>query len=125
MNSNDFQAGQIVCLEYRDRYLYAEVIQLSALGRRCWVRPLILVVSAIQPGEIGCGDAEEIYDLRQGIDLLLPMTLFRVALDTEAFPLLTQLESWDSTAEVQASLVACHQLNQLIQQVWQGCPSAF
>lgn len=124
VDSTDFQAGQIVCLEHEDTCLYAEVIQLSTLRQRCWVRPLILVVPTTQSGEIGCGD-EATYNLRQGVDLLLPVTLFRVALDTEVFPLLAQLESQDPKPEVQIAWVARHQLNQFIQQVWQACPSDF
>lgn len=122
--STDFQAGQIVCLEHEDTCLYAEVIQLAVLRQRCWVRPLILVVPAAQPGEVGCGD-EATYDLRQGVDLLLPVTLFRAALDTEVFPLLTQQESWDPKPEVEIAVVARHQLKQFVQQVWQAYPSAF
>lgn len=80
--------------------------------------------STPQSGEIGWGD-EATYDLRQGVDLLLPVTLFRVALDTEVFPLLTQQESQDPKPEVQLAWVGRHQLNQFIQQIWQACPSAF
>ncbi len=36
----NFQAGQIVFLEYGDSRLYAEVIQVVVERNLCWVRPL-------------------------------------------------------------------------------------
>ncbi len=127
MNIPDFRACQILCLEHKDTRLYAEVIQVMEARQRCWVRPLILVISpaaqsdpTLWPEEVS--DRSTLYDLRQGADLLWPMTLFRVALDTEVLPLLARLESQElpKPAIPPSGLTARHQLNQFVQQVWQA-----
>ena len=127
----DFQVYQIICLEYEDTRLYAEVIQVAAARQTCWVRPLVLVVSSSSITEtelqLGYGDQTlQFYDLRQGADLLWPTKLFREALDTEVLPLLLQLESQDHKADHQtAALAARQRLQQFIHQVWQAHPGMF
>ncbi|MDX2244725.1 MAG: hypothetical protein NW224_28965 [Leptolyngbyaceae cyanobacterium bins.302] len=110
-----FKPSQIVCLEHTDQRLFSEVIQTVEATQICWVRPLLLIQST---SCFSVGIEEEtsrLYDLRQGADLLLPATLFRVAFDTEVIPLLTMLNNLD---ELDSNHSKHHsKLNQLIQQV--------
>ncbi|MGB3402594.1 MAG: hypothetical protein WBA77_07875 [Microcoleaceae cyanobacterium] len=115
-----FQPQQIVGLECQNTCLYAEVIQVVTLRQMCWVRPLMLVeidpsFEAVQPFRI-------LSDLRQGSDLILPVSLFRAALDTEVIPLLMQLDAHpDKTAQVGAH----KDLQAFIRRVWQVSPEVF
>jgi hypothetical protein len=63
-----------------------------------------------------------LYDLRQGADLVWPVTLFRPALDTEVIPLLMQLDAPDATADASE---AHRQLSWFVRQVWQANQSDF
>lgn len=124
----EFQPHQIVCLTHKDKALYAEVIQFVAKRGLCWVRPLALL-QVQRPDAIATPST--IYDLRQGADLLCPHSLFRVALDTEVIPILTELntlknQSADSGATAsENSPSACYSLQNFIRQVWQAFPEAF
>ncbi|WP_333331449.1 hypothetical protein [Microcoleus sp. T3_A4] len=116
----NFKPGQIVSLECGDACLHSEVIQVVEARQVCWVRPLMLVVSA--PGK----DSPTEYtlsDLRDGADLLWPLSLFRAALDTEVISLLTELHSLD--AEKKDGAIASRQLRDFVDQVWEAFPSAF
>ncbi len=79
----NFQAGQIVFLEYGDSRLYAEVIQVVVERNLCWVRPLLLVIQE--------SEARQVSDLRSTSDLLWAINLFQPALDTEVIELYTQI----------------------------------
>ena len=90
----------------------------------CWVRPLMLVV--FQSGDDLCDRLSEDYtvsDLRNGADLLWPLSLFRAALDTEVISLLSQLYSLDS--EKKDAVIASRQLRDFVDRVWAAFPSAF
>lgn len=111
-----FQPCQIVCLEHQNRCLYAEIIQVLPSRGRFWLRPLMLGIWPLDadlkapPGEL--------YDLRQGADLVWPTTGFRLAWDTEVIPLLMQLETLDQTP---ARLILAHcQLRDFVEGVWQA-----
>lgn len=107
-----FQPYQIVCLESPNSYLYSEVIQVVTSRQLCWVRPLLLFSHSLQ----------EILDLRDTSDLLLPISLFQPALDTEVIPLLTQLpESNFLSDDTQARF----QLRNFINEVWQAHKNVF
>jgi len=110
------KAARIVCLdassiEYRtsahqrlqhDRlYLFAEVIDTIEISSRYWVRPLVLARS--NP-EI---QLEFLHDLRDAAQLILPIELFRDALDTEVLPLISELfhPTKDSTRSANAQKV--------------------
>ncbi|MCM0591042.1 MAG: hypothetical protein HEQ35_19065 [Gloeotrichia echinulata IR180] len=108
--SLNFQPGQIVSLEYGDRNLYAEVIQVVVERQLCWVRPLLLVTVT--------QESPLITDLRDGSDLLWPVNLFRPALDTEVITILTQLFAKPPKAEPDSA--AKQQLHQFIHQLWQA-----
>jgi len=116
----NFKPGQIVSLECGDACLHSEVIQVVEARQVCWVRPLMLVVSASGkdlPAEY------TLSDLRDGADLLWPLSLFRAALDTEVISLLTQLQSLDS--EKKDGAIASRQLRDFVDRVWEAFPSAF
>lgn len=118
----NFGPSQIVCLEFRDACLYADVIQVVSARRLCWVRPLMLVVSVCDDSSFAHED-RILWDLRDGSDLLWPLSLFRVALDTEVIPLLTELQSLDS--EGKDVVIAHRQLRDFVGKVWAAYPSAF
>ncbi|MBE9056464.1 hypothetical protein [Sphaerospermopsis sp. LEGE 08334] len=112
--SFNFQPGQIVSLDYGNRNLYAEVIQVVTERNLCWVRPLLLANFT--------HELPLITDLRDASDLLWPVNLFRTALDTEVISLLSQLLPKEPKADTDT--VAQQQLNQFIHQLWQACQDA-
>jgi len=121
-----FQPRQIVCLEHENTRLYTEVIEVVTARQICWVRPLMLVVSPLGHDSLPAFSPEQLnlYDLRQGADLLWPVSLFRVALDTEVIPLLVQLDNPDEGP--QANNAEAHQqLSCFIRKVWQASKNAF
>lgn len=123
------QPSEIVCLEYKDSRLYAEVIQLSQWRQVAWVRPLALIATSHEAQELmdwsettGQGD-RVFYDLRQGADLLWPTSLIRRALDTEVMPIFTQLHGPEKPAK-DAKEVR-QKLNYFVREVWRAYPNAF
>jgi hypothetical protein len=87
-----FQPSQIVGLEHETSCLYAEVVQVIESRQNCWVRPLMLVFwSEATQMQNSLATMAARYDLRHDSDLLLPLTLFRVALDVEVLPWLADL----------------------------------
>ncbi len=120
----NFKPGQIVSLECGNTCLHSEVIQVVEARQVCWVRPLILVV--FQSEDDLCDRLSEDYtvsDLRNGADLLWPLSLFRAALDTEVISLLSQLYSLDS--EKKDAVIASRQLRDFVDRVWTAFPTAF
>lgn len=87
-----FQDGQIIYLQHETLRLYAETIQIIKTRKLCWARPLALIQL---PAERYSDryEALMLHDLRQGSDLLLPISLFQIALDTETIPVITQLNA--------------------------------
>jgi hypothetical protein len=122
MNLNpEFQPGQIVGLDCQSTCLYAEVIQVVTQRQMCWVRPLMLVER-----DQFCEErllSRIVSDLRQSSDLILPLSLFRVALDTEVIPLLMQLNINQDKAPIPT--LAHEHLQAFIRRVWQATPQAF
>ena len=121
-----FQPRQIVCLEHENTRLYTEVIEVVTSRQVCWVRPLMLAVSPLEPDSLPTFWPEHLhlYDLRQGADLLWPASLFRLALDTEVIPLLVQLDDPSKMQPANPS-EAHQQLSGFVRQVWQAYKSAF
>jgi hypothetical protein len=128
-----FQPCQIVCIELRDTRLYAEVVQTVEQTQVCWVRPLVLMKDC---SSLERGNAEfvtqRVYDLRQGSDVMLPAVLFRVALDIEVIPLITDLHSIDPAiaagttfSTVESSSAQHQQLNEFVRKVCVEHPEAF
>jgi hypothetical protein len=114
----NFQPCQIVCLDHENTRLYADVIQVVDSRQICWVRPLMLTIVPDDNVNV----LPTLYDLRQGADLVWPVTLFRPALDTEVIPLLMQLDAPDATADASDTH---RQLSWFVRQVWQANQSDF
>jgi hypothetical protein len=88
----NFKAGQIICLDLDRLHLFAETIDTIEISDRCWVKPLAIARSSPESFEL-----EFLHDLRDTAQLILPINLFRYALDTEVLPLTSQL--FDPTKE--------------------------
>jgi hypothetical protein len=82
----EFKTDRIVCIDREDLHLFAEVIDNIAIDSRCWVRPLAIARSDPESFKL-----EFLHDLRDAAQLILPADLFRVALDTEVLPLISEL----------------------------------
>ncbi len=119
--TDTFEPRQIVCLEHDNTRLYAEVIQIVTSRQICWARPLMLATMDryCSPGL----STDNIYDLRQGADLLLPITLFSAALDTEVIPLLMYLDTPERQPPDKTGVNK--QLRLFVRQVWEAYPQAF
>ena len=114
-----FKSSQIVCIEGETAFLYGEVIQVIVRRQFCWVRPLLLAkFEDASTLKTTFPRIDQIVDLREGSDLLLPLSFFRPAVDTEIIPLITKLHSIDSSFKDLQSI--SQQLNCFIKQVWQA-----
>ena len=117
---SQFASHQIVCIEGQTAFLYSEVIQVIVKRQFCWARPLFLAKfndPSTTPRD-NFPTTCQIIDLREGADLLLPLSFFRPALDTEIVPSIAQLNSIDLS--IKDKQIAKKQLNGFIQQVWQA-----
>lgn len=124
--SPGFQPSQILCLDFEDSHLYAELIQVVESRQLFWVRPLALTITPQEefaPGIWADSDMLELYDLRQGVDLLWPMSLFRAVLDTEMIPVLVRLGDIKPSQERDRHAHQC--LQRFIHQIWNAYPAAF
>ncbi|MEM1392525.1 MAG: hypothetical protein AAF757_19775 [Cyanobacteria bacterium P01_D01_bin.116] len=106
----NFQAGQIVFLEYKDDRLYAEVIQVVVERNLCWVRPLLLVSQECE--------SQQVNDLRSTSDLLWSINSFQPALDTQVIELYSQILIKEPKPEL--AQTAKQKLHQFIRQLWQA-----
>jgi hypothetical protein len=89
MNAMSFCPNQIICIDRSPHLLLlAEVIQMVPERERCWARPLALA-------QVEEYQLKLLHDLREASHLILPVSLFREALDTEVMPLMTELFQWD------------------------------
>jgi hypothetical protein len=113
-----FQPCQIVCLEHQNRCLYAEIIQVLPSRGRFWLRPLMLGIWSLDADGSFTEPPGELYDLRQGADLVWPTTGFRLAWDTEVIPLLMQLETLAKSPD--HPILAHRQLRDFVDRVWQA-----
>lgn len=119
-----FEQFEIVCLEHNLVKLYAEVVQIVETTQICWVRPLVMLMHPTHDSSLSIEDeSKPLYDLRQGSDLLLPVKLFRPALDTEVIPLLELLNC--STASNATNSTHHSKLSQFIKQVCLSHPEVF
>lgn len=113
-----FQSCQIVFLEHQNCRLFAEIIQVLPSRDRFWLRPLAIGLWSLDPDASFSESPEELYDLRQGADLVWPTTGFQLALDTEVIPLLMELETLDKTPD--HPILAHRQLRDFVDRVWQA-----
>lgn len=120
----NFQGNQIVCLEHENSFLYAEVIQVIEARKTCWVRPWMLKVWSFKNNNLPeFDDNPTIFDLRESADLVLPISLFRAALDTEVIPLLSELDNLES--QEPDLILPRQQLRQFVDLVWQAYKPIF
>jgi hypothetical protein len=106
--SVEFQTDRVVCIDRGNVRLFAEIIDTTPDRARCWVRPLALAQAI--PTSF---DLEFLHDLRETSQLILPAALFREAVDTEVFPLLSALFHSDSNPNQEdSSRQALHQFIQ-------------
>ena len=120
----NFKGNQIVCLEHDNSFLYAEVIQVIETRNTCWVRPWLLKILSSAPNQFSnLPEKQRIFDLRESSDLVLPISLFRLALDTEVIPLLSELDALKT--QEQDLIIARKQLRQFVEIVWQAYKSFF
>lgn len=123
-----FQDGQIIYLQHETMRLYAETIQIVNTRKLCWARPLALIQLSDEPDS----DRHKsliLHDLRQGSDLLLPISLFQIALDTDAIPVITQLNAPKANLSTELLLDGNHPafllLQTFVHQVWQAHSEEF
>jgi hypothetical protein len=132
----DVHSHQILRLQHEAICLYAEVIQIVSVRSLYWLRPLALVYQKQpdldQSNQLNESQFEpvpnELYDLRQGPDLLIPQILCQPALDTEVLPLLTQLESLKDERDadkLSTQPTAQQHLQALMRQLYQARPEVF
>lgn len=125
---SEFQDGQIVYLQHKTMRLYAEAIQVIKPRQLCWARPLALI-QLPDTLDINPYQPLVLHDLRQGSDLLLPISLFHIALDIDAIPVITQLNAPknDLSTELWANhtQIAPLLLQNFIHQIWQADSEQF
>ncbi len=85
-NTSEVKTERIVCLDCQDLHLFSEVIETIAATDCYWVRPLAIARSSPESFNL-----EFLYDLQDTAQLILPIALFRDALDTEVLPLISEL----------------------------------
>lgn len=138
----DFKSGQVLYIDYQGVRLYAEVIQTISDRKQCWVRPIALVkpapcssstpqrdaISSHWASSYAEMEAVNLYDLRQGADLVCPQSLFQIALDTEVVPIiaeLNRLKPQQDVAGLGENSSAHELLREFISQIWQTNPKLF
>jgi hypothetical protein len=84
----EVKIARIICLDVGQGkdLLFAEIIDTIAISSRYWLKPLALARSNPESFQL-----EFLYDLRDTSQLILPIDLFRDALDTEVIPLISEL----------------------------------
>lgn len=86
-----FRDHQLLCLEHQHQRLYVELVDVLEERDLLWVKPLWLVHGPDRPPMQPNSPWDThgpVDDLRGDSDLLWPIGLFRVALDTEVLALL-------------------------------------
>lgn len=123
-----FQDRQIIYLQHGTVRLYAETIQIIQPRQLCWARPLALTHLQDELG-VNFHQPLILHDLRQGSDLILPLSLFHIALDIDAMPIMTQLNApedrFSTESSANNSQVSPSLLQNFVHQVWQAYPEHF
>ena len=128
--STEFQPNQILYLQHQTTRVYAELIQIVPERQLGWVRPLALVEGDRLDWQ-QVDFRSNLHDLRQGSDLLCPLSLFQMALDVEVVPVLMALETFKQQPEEPADLTSgidrtAHQrLQNFVRDLWQTQPHVF
>lgn len=130
------QPHQILCLECEGAVLFAELIQVAQVRNLLWVRPIALGRSPRSdpscpehPPRTPFNVPDELYNLRQSADLLLPSSLFRVAFDWEFLPLLPLVKAGETETEAEAfnpnRHLAQQEMRIFLNQLCQAYPAEF
>ena len=125
---SEFQDGQIIYLQHETMRLYAETIQIIKSRQLCWARPLALM-QLPEKLDIDLDNPLILHDLRQGSDLLLPISLFHIALDVDAIPVLTQLNALKDDLSTEPlennKQLSLPLLQNFVHQIWQAHSEQF
>jgi hypothetical protein len=126
-----FDCGQIVAIDNTNSVLYGEIIQTIPQRQMCWVRVLAIAQLSPQSSKAQYTQASlyqdsdgVIINLHGAIDLLFPLNLFRVALDSEIMPLLSKINPYEPH-DLLDSPNSRQRLNQFLQEIWQNNPDKF
>ncbi|MDJ0743449.1 MAG: hypothetical protein QNJ32_08810 [Xenococcaceae cyanobacterium MO_167.B27] len=129
-----FSSGQIVALDHCHGILYGEIIQTVPQRQMCWVRGIALslktkhfMISFERDAENNidsnnlenCNDSTTVLvDLYRNVDLLFPVDLFRVAVDTEIMPILSKIDPYPYSGfhDITSSR---QYLNWFLKEIWQ------
>jgi hypothetical protein len=87
-----FRPQSIVYIDRDELRLFAEVIQTIPDRNRCWVKPLALAQYTDYQFRL-------LHDLRECAQLILPLNLFRSALDTEVISVMMDLFQLEKVAD--------------------------
>ncbi len=109
----ELKTDRIVCVDLENLHLFAEVIDTIAVFDRCWLRPLAIARSNSESFKL-----EFLHDLRDTAQLILPIPLFRDALDTEVLPLISEL--FQPTRDSDRSLDSQRVLYQFIADIYRS-----
>ena len=129
-----FSSGQIVALDHCHGILYGEIIQTVPQRQMCWVRGIALSLKtkhfmiSFEPDAENnidsnnlenCNDSTTVLvDLYRNVDLLFPVDLFRVAVDTEIMPILSKIDPYPYSGfhDITSSR---QYLNWFLKEIWQ------
>jgi hypothetical protein len=121
----------ILCIDLktdpRVDQLFCEMIQQVENRPFYWVRPLVLKIhrdaSVSESSSFMDEEHYTIYDVRQSADLILPRSLFRLAIDIEVLPLIAQL--YGQKHDIICDRPANDQLHRFVRSLWQAFPECF
>ncbi|MEM6591198.1 MAG: hypothetical protein AAF651_05010 [Cyanobacteria bacterium P01_C01_bin.73] len=132
--------NQIVYLELGNERLYAEVIEVVVSRQLCWARPLLLrktaendrrsisanllnlenayaVDHAVELDHSSGLASPELYNLKEGPDLIWPIHLFNPAFDIDLIDIMPGL---DRESSIETLSAARQKMNHFIQQFWKA-----
>jgi hypothetical protein len=98
-----FRPQEIVYIEDNGLRLFAEVIQTIPDRNRCWVKPLALAKYTDFQFRL-------LHNLHECAQLILPIDLFRSALDTDVIPVMMELFQLEKMPDLDPDLtLICRQ----------------
>ncbi len=130
MRQSLWKESSILCLDDHQATLYVELIQQLPKHSLAWLRPFALRVndgSQVPDLFLACGDRPPelnavIFDVRDTSDLIWPIDLFRMGLDTEVIQIMSVLPDLNAAAPIttqQNREPNRRILNHFLQTVWQ------
>jgi len=130
-----WRESSILCLEGSKAQLYVELIQHLPRQPLAWLRPLALQTSSAhspafhhafisalfwEGGDRTSEPHAQVLDLRYTVDLIWPLDLFRLGLDTEVIDIFACLPYEIDSSNIPPTKKLFQQqiLNQFLQEVW-------